>query len=254
MRILTIIAILAMAPHAALAEENLVSISLFETECREEMNLVDIILQPGKTKGDFRRCIRLKTANAKTKAETKRRRSTSDAQEQEILNKVLEIQNRLFGETMRSTESLRDQYNQECREKLKIGSSEVVQPGPKLGTLKRCIERMTSDASRAADGRRRRSSVQKRSEQIGEAVKKREEAELQQDLRRLDVNQRTRLKTQVKANPRRLKIIRESFRVRSFFSGERVDTRASQKLDAQSCRRVPVSQWGECIRKAMGGE
>jgi hypothetical protein len=249
-----IVMALALVPVSALAEEELVGMSLFEMECREEMNLIGVILQPGRTKGDLWRCIRLKTAKAKTRAEAKRRRSSIDPKEKEILKEVLERQKEMLGEGAITSNATREQYNLECRESLNIEAMEVVQPGPKLGTLRRCISRKISEASRAANIRRRRSSVQERTKQIGDAVKAKEESDLQIELQRLNRAQRTRLKTQIRANPRELKMIRESYRVRSFFSGERIDTRATQRRDAESCRGVAAREWGNCIRKAMGGE
>ncbi len=251
MRLLSIIAILSLSPSSALAEEELVSMSIFEIECRKEMNLVGVSLQPGKIKGDFRRCIRLKSSQSRTRTEAKRRRATSQVQEQEIQKKVSERQQDAYGGTSRYSFDKRMQYNLDCREMLGIGATDVVKPGPVLGTLKRCIQRKTSEASRAANIRRRRSSVQQRANTIGTTVKDQKESDLQTELKRLNTQQRTRLKTQVKANPRVLKTIRESFRVRSFFTNPRVDTSAAKKRDVQSCRRVPASEWSTCIREAL---
>jgi|GEM_PF-2203860 hypothetical protein len=252
MRLLTLIAALALIPHAASAEEDLVGIALFEMECREEMNLVGVILPPGKVKGDFRGCIRLKTSNARTVTETKRSRTSSGIEEKEILDQVLERQRQIFGDPARSTKTLRDKYNMQCREKLGIGANEIVKAGPKLGTLRRCIGRMTSETNRASNLRRRRSSVQQRSTIEGGKLKQRKEADLQEELDRRSTNQRTRLQTQTKANPRLLKQIRESYRVRSFFTNDPVETRARQKQNAQACRKVPAKEWGTCIREALG--
>ena len=244
--------LLALSPSAAYAGVDLVSMSSFETDCRAEMDLLGVEIQPGKTKGDLRRCIRLKTSQSKTRTEAKRRKASSQIQEAEIQQKVIDRQQNT-GDS-RYSYDLRMQYNLDCREKLGIGAKDVVRAGPKLGTLKRCVERLTSEASRTANLKRRRDTVRQRSSRLGASLKAKKEAELDAEIKRMDNAQRTRLKTQIKANPRELRIIRESYRVRSFFTNDPIETRATQKMNAQDCRRVPAKEWGKCIREALSGK
>lgn len=238
---------LATIPTSAFAGVDLVSMASFEMECRQEMGLVGIEVQPGITKSNLRRCIRLKNSQSRTRTETRRRTTTDEMQEKEIQEKVLEIQEANFGGTSRYSYDQRRQYNLDCREKLGIGAMDIVQPGPKLGSLKRCVERMTSEANRASNLRQRRSTVIDRSKALGTQLKIKKEAELDAEIQRMDTEQRTRLQTQIRANPRELKQIRESYRVRS------VETRSTQKQDAQNCRQVPAKEWGKCIREAING-
>jgi len=242
-----VLTLMAAIPSSAFAQ----GLNAFEVECREEMNLTGVEVKPGRTKADLRRCIRLKTSESKSQRSTKRRRSTYQMQQDEIQKKVLESQQKSFGGVSRYSYDKRMKYNLDCREELEIGALDVVQPGITLGKLKRCVERKTSEASRAANVRRRRSTVRLRSKQIGSQVRQQKKADLDLELKRLDQQQRTRLKSQVKANFRQLKAIRETYRVRSFFSNKKVDTRATQKRDAQSCRKVPAKEWGTCIRNAL---
>lgn len=243
--------ILATIPTTALAGVDLVSMTSVEQECRMEMGLVGMEIQPGITKGKLRGCIRLKSSLSRTRAEDKRKRTSSTIQEKEIQQQVLEKQQDAFESTSRYSYDKRMQYNLDCREKLGIGAKEVVRAGTKLGTLQRCIERMTSEASREANLKRRRKTVTDRSRRIGTSIKEAKEAELDSERKRLDQEQRTRLQTQIQANPRDLKRIRDSYRVRSFFTNDPIETRSNQKMDAQACRRVPAKEWGACIREAL---
>jgi hypothetical protein len=246
------LALLALTPSTAHAGVDLVSMSSFETDCRAEMNLLGVAIKPGKTKGDLRRCIRLKTSASRTRTESKRKKASSQIQEEEILQKVIDRQQNT--EKSRYSTDPRTQYNLACREKLGIGAKDVVRAGPKLGTLKRCVERMTSEASRTANLKRRRDTVRQRSSQVGASLKEKKEAELDAEIKRMDNAQRTRLQTQIRANPRELKMIRESYRVRSFFTNDPIETRAIQKMNAQDCRKVPAKEWGACIREALSGK
>ncbi|MDA0376693.1 MAG: hypothetical protein O3A80_05325 [bacterium] len=233
---ITALLLLAAIPTSAFAGVDLVIMATLEMECRQEMGLVGMEVQPGITKANLRRCIRLKNSQSRTRTETRRRTITDEIQEQEIQENSI---------------SLRMQYNLDCREKLGIGATDVVQPGPRLESLKRCTERMTSETSRIDSLRQRRSTVIKRSRALGTELKKRTEAELNTEIRKLDTDQRTRLQTQILANPQELKQIRESYRVRSFFTNDPVQTRATQKQEAQNCRQVPAKEWGKCIREAL---
>jgi hypothetical protein len=169
----------------------------------------------------------------------------------EIQKKVLESQQKAFGGTSRYSYDLRMQYNLDCREKLGIGAKDVVRPGRKLAALKKCVARMRSEANRNASMRRRRNTVKLRSREIGTIEKQRKEADLQIELKRLDKKQRTRIQTQKKADPRRLRMIRETYRVRSFFTNPAFKTRSNQQMKAQECRKGPAKDWGACIRDAL---
>lgn len=244
---ITALLLLAAIPTSAFAGVDLISMATLEMECRQEMGLVGIAIQPGITKANLRRCIRLKNSQSRTRTETRRRTITDEMQEKEIQEKVLEIQEVNFGGTSRYSYDQRMQYNLDCREKLGIGATDIVRPGPKLGSLKRCTERMTSEANRIDSLRQRRSTVIDRSKALGTQLKERKEADLDAEIRRMDTEQRTRLQTQIRANPRDLTVIRKSYRVRS------TETRSTQKQDAQNCRQVPAKEWGNCIREALNG-
>lgn len=243
--------LLATLPTTALAGVDLVSMSSFEQECREEMGLVGMEIQPGITKGKLRGCIRLKSSLSRTRVENKRKKTSSQIEEREIQQKILDKQQDAFGSTSRYSYDKRMQNNLDCREKLGIGAKDIVRAGTTLETLQRCVERMTSEASRAANLKRRRRTVTDRSKKIGTSLKETKEAELEDERERLDQAQRTRLQNQIQANPRELKRIRETYRVRSFFTKTPVETRSNQKQDAQACRRVPAKEWGACIREAL---
>lgn len=227
---ITALLLLAAIPTSAFAGVDLISMATLEMECRQEMGLVGIAFQPGITKANLRRCIRLKNSQSRTRTETRRRTITDEIQEQEIQENSI---------------SLRMQYNLDCRKRLGIGATDVVQPGPKLESLKRCTERMTSETNRIDSLRQRRSTVIDRSKALGTQLKERKEADLDAEIRRMDTEQRTRLQTQIRANPQELKQIRENYRVRS------TETRSTQKQEAQNCRHVPAKEWGKCIREAL---
>ena len=235
--------IAALVPSGVFAGVDLQSTHALEMACREELGIVGVELQPGVVKGNFRRCIRLKTAEIKRENDTIRKRTSRSIQQEEVLE---------IPETtpLRYDPMLRDTYVKDCRKQLGIGEKEVVQPGPKLGTLKRCIERKTSEANRK-NTRRKRDTVLRRSRQISTEEKMRKEAGLERELRRLDIQQRNRLQTQTKANPRRLKAIRESYRVKSLYTHERKDGRAAKKQRAENCRKVSAKKWSSCIREAL---
>ncbi len=216
------------AAHAATAIE-------LETECREELNLGVEELQPGIDKSRLRGCIRNKSANAR-RAEVYERRATRtqtvETTEDEIRPSV--------------------KLDLECREQLGIGAKEIINPGPQLGTLRRCINRLQSEQSRRANTIRRRTSVEERKKRISETLLREKKEKLDQQLESKSRLQRNRLQTQQVPSPRRFKIINDSLRARTDFSDEhRRGSDAEKRLNAQDCRKVSAKEWAKCIREAL---
>ena len=241
-----------LMPPIAFAED--IDATLLDAECREELGLTGIELQPGPQKGRYRRCMRLKTADWKRHGRVLRKTEADTSEHETIVEQELQKQEAHFGEESISVDEKRQEFQRLCREQLGIGATEEVLPGLRLGMLEQCIERKTSEASRAANIRRRRISVQRRTDRLGDKVRRINVEKLNEKLEKIDDAARNRLRNQQKANPRQIKAIRESYRIRSYFSTPRIDSKADKRRRAETCRMVTPKEWAGCMKEALGGK
>ena len=249
MTFLRLIPALLLVPGVCMAREFV----QYEPECREQLGIAaGKELQPGPLKAKLRDCIRDHVSAERAAESASRSRSFIERRGQPILDEVLERQKSIFQQVV-APSTLRTQYEQECRESLNIGRNEVVQPGPRKGTLLRCIERRTSQASREADLRRRRSSVQQRQQTLHENVLQSEQQILQKKLDALSNQQRSRIQNYAQPNPRALRDASNSERA-SVYTRVRDTQRIDRMSDADKCRSVPPEEWGDCIRKALNSD
>lgn len=249
MRYVLMLSLLVAVPTVSFARDAVP----FERECREELGIgQERELQPGPTKAALRECIRDHVSAERSAESASRTRSFIERRGESIFQRVIEEQSTVQEQTVVPA-ARRAQYDRECREQLDIGVNEVVQPGPKKGTLLRCVERKTSQASREADLRRRRTSVQQRQESLHQNVLQQEQQQLQNKLEALDAQKRARLQKVTRPNPRTLRDITSSARA-SVYSQDRDTTRTDRRSDADKCRAVAPEDWGDCIREALNSD
>lgn len=159
MRSLATVLVLALLPMPVGAR----SMSDFELQCREALNIGQRELQPGLQKQALRDCIRDLAAEARKPAKTIDEPERQLERRQQAVEKAQNLQDQTTGDTATvNGNTVRDTYDAECRDQLGIEQKTLVQPGPTLGSLLRCIERKVSAASRATNVIRRRTAVEER--------------------------------------------------------------------------------------------
>lgn len=224
----------------------------YERDCREQLNLLNVELQPGLTKEKLRDCIRAAaTLQRQQDAEARNGTTIEERRQQRTLDRVLEEQQVVIPVEGITSSAKRTQFEQECRESMDLGRNQVIQPGPVKGALERCIERKTSEAKREADLRRRRDSVRQRQDQLGTSVLDRQTQKIQEALQIRSDAARKRIQDQTTIEVPNANSMSRPTRALPYYQSERIDNEATRRQDAQNCRGVPAREWGDCIRNAL---
>ncbi|MCA9370655.1 MAG: hypothetical protein KC680_01695 [Candidatus Peregrinibacteria bacterium] len=249
MRSLATVLVLALLPMPVGAR----SMSDFELQCREALNIGQRELQPGLQKQALRDCIRDLAAEARKPAKTIDEPERQLERRQQAVEKAQNLQDQTTGDTATvNGNTVRDTYDAECRDQLGIEQKTLVQPGPTLGSLLRCIERKVSAASRATNVIRRRTAVEERKKEISDALQEREVNELNEELQYRSTLRRKRLDSQKPLSTTRYLNIRQSARARTDFTQAYIKGSTAEKRNsADQCRRVAATEWAQCIRNAL---
>lgn len=227
--------------------------TVFERECRQELDIGDIELKPGIEKQKLRNCIRTKASDARRPQKKDRTKETKLDHREKAKQKAITKQKAISPDVeAQGTNELRTIFHLQCREEMGIEEEVTVKPGPQLAMLHRCVEKKIAAAKRSDNRYARRTSVEARMKDIANRLLRKQSGELEQQLKMQEELRQKKIDTQKPPSIQRYFNIRESGRARTDFSrAYREGSTASKKANAQDCRRKKPSEWAACIREAL---
>lgn len=239
MKILTLLVLLL--PSATFAEEALSDTQTLDMQCREEMQLVNVVVQPGIASSQLQRCVLLKRRKERTEMRFDRRTTIRNAEQKNAIEKAIEI----FGDTAATTAHLRSEITADCRKNLGISADVSVQFGPTARELRRCIDSAFAKESREQAQRDNKKAFQTRTVRFGKQIQKQVDTELTTDLQNVFLQQRKRIDSQIQpvARPTRERI--------NTYTNSNTQSDAIKRRNADACRREPVSERAQCIHDAL---
>ena len=252
MRFRALFAALVLLPTLVFAQEPHYG-NPYEETCRNELHIPTGEIAPGVTRSKLRDCMREKAAQIRRKSRSPRVRSSVSEKQEAVGERELKRQEENLKQGKTST-FMKNVHEDACRKKMGL-TGITVPPGPILGQLRRCINRESAAAAKAARSEKKRQTVRERQEALHKKILQKEIGKEVEESKKRSEAVRTRLIRQSKAPSSRFKNIRDANRVRIDFSRPRAaDSRTVQRNKAMQCRRVSASKWAECIRKALSDE